>query len=173
MDATNTDAASLEARLFKSDSPTIVEFWAPWCVPCRQMEPILEELSEAYRGSVETVRINADEHPELATRLKIYTIPTVLLVQGGAERARRSGVQSRSDLNEMYVAARDGGVVAALSNRSRFFRIAIAVAIGMMAQEFTVQWPFFLAAGAIFFSAIHDRCPLWQAVKRMVPSFRS
>jgi len=172
MDVTTSDAPSLEARLFESDSPKIVEFWAPWCVPCRQMEPILEELSEEYRGSVETIRINADEHPDLATRLKIYTIPTVLLVQGGAERARRSGVQSRSDLSGMYVAARDGGEVAALSNRSRFFRIAIAVAIGMMAQEFPVQWPFFLTAGAVFFSAIHDRCPLWQAVKRMVPSVR-
>jgi thioredoxin 1 len=172
MDDTASDAVSLEARLFESGSPKIVEFWAPWCVPCRQMEPILDDLSGEYEGSVETIRINADEHPELATRLKIYTIPTVLLIHGGAERARRSGVQSRSDLSEMYVAARDGGEVAALSNRSRFFRIAIAVAIGMMAQEFSVQWPFFLAAWAVFFSAIHDRCPLWQAVKRMVPSFR-
>jgi thioredoxin 1 len=130
------------------------------------MEPILEDLSAEYAETVETIRINADEHPQLTAKHRIYTIPTVLIVQNGEERSRRGGVQSRQALAEMYAAAQDGTTVSGLSNRARFIRMGIAVGIVLMAQEFTLQWPFFLAAGAVFFSAIHDRCPLWRAIKQ-------
>ena len=149
-----------------SDIPVVVEFWAPWCAPCRQMEPILESVSEEFAGRVRTVRVNADEHPDLARDLRVLTIPSMVVFEHGNERARRAGAQNRASLHELYTATAEGTQIHSMSQRSRFIRIAIAGALVLMAQELAVAWPAYAAAGAVFFSAIHDRCPAWQAMKR-------
>jgi thioredoxin 1 len=159
--------AALKTTIANADRPVVVEFWAPWCAPCRQMAPILDEVSETYRDTVLTIRVNADEDPESTRDLQVVSIPTIVVFDGGQERARRAGAQNRSDLAGLYEAAATGAEIAGLSQRSRFFRIAIAAGLAFMATEFDVQWPLLLAAGAVFFSAIHDRCPVWQAIKRV------
>jgi thioredoxin 1 len=158
---------TLQSTIQAADRPVVVEFWAPWCAPCRQMAPILEEVSEEYRERVLTVRVNADEDPEAARDLQIVSIPTMVVFDGGEERARRAGAQNRADLTGLYEAAATGAEITGLSQRSRFFRIAIAAGLAFMATEFVVQWPLFLASGVVFFTAIHDRCPVWQAIKRV------
>jgi thioredoxin 1 len=130
------------------------------------MEPILEEIGSEYQDQVRTLRVNADENPELARDLRIFSIPTMVVFANGTERARRAGAQNRDDLQELYRAAAAGESIGGISQRSRFFRIAIAGAIAFMAQEMAVAWPYYLAAAAVFFTAIHDRCPVWQAVRR-------
>lgn len=163
----NTKQTVTMSDIIRGDDPVVVEFWAPWCGPCRQMEPHLEAVSEQYADQVRTVRVNADENPDLARDLRILTIPTMIVYHHGEEQARRVGAQSRSDLETVYADAAAGRAISGMNQRNRMFRIAVAVAIVLAGREAGIQWPFFVAAGAVFFSAIHDRCPVWQAIRRV------
>ena len=82
LDATTFDEAI-------GGEPVVVDFWAPWCRPCRALEPILEQL----QGRVPVARVNIDEHPEIASRYEILSIPTVKLFAGGEPRGTVVGIR--------------------------------------------------------------------------------
>jgi len=72
-----------EKEVLQADSLVIVDFWAPWCAPCRIISPILEEIAEEYHGRVKVVKINTDENQALAMKYNIRSIPTVIIFRDG------------------------------------------------------------------------------------------
>ncbi|MCS6910730.1 MAG: thioredoxin [Anaerolineales bacterium] len=77
-----TDAA-FEQAVLKSPTPVIVDFWAPWCGPCRQIAPHLEKIATEYTGKVIVAKVNIDEDPEWARHFGVQSIPTLLFIAGG------------------------------------------------------------------------------------------
>jgi len=73
----------------------LVDFWATWCMPCRMVAPIIEELADEYNGRVTVAKVDVDSEGEIATRYGIRSIPTVILFNGGVEVKRFIGVQSK------------------------------------------------------------------------------
>ena len=152
-------------QLRQSERPTIIDFWAPWCVPCRRTKPILEKLAQEYSGQVDFQAINADEHPELMRELKILSIPTLLIVDQNKEMNRMMGAQPPNSYRQLFdsLATGDGPISIPISNRDRFFRLGIGAILAIMAWTYSIWWLLPLGFGVMFWG-IYDRCPIWQAI---------
>ncbi len=100
MAAEVTDA-TFETEVLQSDIPVLVDFWAPWCGPCRAMGPIIEELSQEFKGKVKILKINVDENSGSATKYGIRAIPTLILFDKGEIAEQSSGAMAKSSLKEL------------------------------------------------------------------------
>jgi thioredoxin 2 len=92
------DAGSFERHVGRSDLPVVVDFWAPWCGPCRAMAPQFEQAARQLAGRVQFAKVNSDAEPDLSRRFGIRSIPTLVLMRGGREVDRVSGAMSSSQL---------------------------------------------------------------------------
>ena len=79
-------------------TPTLVDFWAEWCAPCRAVAPILEEIAAEKEGSLKVVKLNVDENPDTARSYRVMSIPTLMVFQGGDEKKRIVGARGKSQL---------------------------------------------------------------------------
>jgi thioredoxin 1 len=95
-----TDAA-FEQSVLKSNIPVVVDFWAPWCGPCKMVAPTLDKLAKEYSGQMLIAKVNTDENPEWAMRYGVQGIPTMLLVSGGKIVHRQVGALPEPVLREM------------------------------------------------------------------------
>ncbi|MGN6245689.1 MAG: thioredoxin [Motilibacteraceae bacterium] len=75
--------ATFTAEVLQSDKPVLVDFWAEWCGPCRQVAPILEEIAGAHADKIQVVKLNVDENPQTAAAYRVTSIPTMNVYQGG------------------------------------------------------------------------------------------
>jgi thioredoxin 1 len=84
---------------------TLVDFWAPWCGPCRMQAPVLEQLADVWEDKARIAKVNVDENPHLAARFRVNSIPLLLLLKDGQEIRRVVGLQSGQGLNELIASA--------------------------------------------------------------------
>lgn len=80
---TTVDQSSFDKIVLESSKPVLVDFWAPWCGPCRMVSPIVEELAKDYNGKVEFAKVNVDEAPFVASKYSIMSIPTIMIFKDG------------------------------------------------------------------------------------------
>ncbi len=97
-DIVNTTDASFDADVLSSDAPVLVDYWAPWCGPCKMIAPILEQISEEYGDSLKIVKINIDENEATPKKYGVRGIPTLSLFKNGNVEATKVGALSKSQL---------------------------------------------------------------------------
>jgi thioredoxin 1 len=92
--------ADFEDSVLGNDLPVLLDFWAPWCGPCRMMEPVLEEVAVEYSDKIVIGKLNVDESPETATRYDVLSIPTLLVFSGGEVAKKLVGAMPKKKLLE-------------------------------------------------------------------------
>jgi thioredoxin 1 len=97
---------NFQDEVLDSQGPVLVDFWAPWCGPCRMIAPLVEELAQEYKGSVKIGKINIDVSPSAATQYGVSSIPTLMIFKGGEVVDRFVGVQPKSRLQAALDAAK-------------------------------------------------------------------
>lgn len=103
----NVTDAEFQEKVLESDLPVVVDFWAPWCGPCRMIAPVLEEVAKENEGKVMIAKVNTDENPQWAMNFGVQGIPTLLFISGGEVRDQQVGAGPAPALKSRVVAFLD------------------------------------------------------------------
>ena len=91
---------TFQAEVLKSDVPVLVDFWAPWCGPCRVVSRVVDEVAQQYEGQLKVVKVNTDEQPGIASHYGIRSIPTLMVFVGGEKMEQVVGAVSKATLDK-------------------------------------------------------------------------
>lgn len=100
MEMININVDNFEKEVLQSELPVLLDLWAPWCGPCKMIGPVVEKISEDT-DDVKVAKLNVDEAPELAQKLKVAAIPTLLVFEGGQEKKRSVGLISKDEIMDL------------------------------------------------------------------------
>jgi thioredoxin len=160
------DKQAFFEKLKQNPRPVVVDLWAPWCGPCKMVKPILEKLAQEYDGRVDLWQINADDNQDLLRELKVYGIPTLIIYRDGKELLRYVGAKPASALCSLFETLATGSIPTSvgLSNMDRFIRFGAGIAVAGIGWATQASWILLILGGALMFSAIYDRCPIWRTL---------
>jgi thioredoxin 1 len=97
----NVTDASFESDVLKSAQPVLIDFWAPWCGPCRAIAPVVEQMANEYDGKLKIVKVNIDENPRVPTQYDVRSIPTLLMFKDGKVVGQIVGAVPRPKIEEL------------------------------------------------------------------------
>jgi thioredoxin 1 len=90
--------SSFQQDVLQSDTPVFVDFWAPWCGPCKMVGPIVDELGKEYEGKLKVLKLNVDDNPQTASQFSVMSIPTMMIFKGGQPVKSIVGAQPKESL---------------------------------------------------------------------------
>lgn len=164
--------SAFELKIRKNPRPVVVEFWAPWCGPCKMMAPYLKKAEQDFSGQVDLWKINADENPELLRSLGVMGIPTMVGYYQGQEVTRKTGAMTPDNVLAFFAAVKENKAFnRSLSWVERLMRIVPAIILFWLG---TTSGPTYwmIAIGVVFlFSAVYDRCPVYKVVSAQIKSW--
>jgi thioredoxin 1 len=97
-EVTEVKEADFKEVVLESELPVLVDFWAPWCGPCRMVAPVVEEIAQQYEGKVKVVKLNTDENPQIASQYGIRSIPTLMVFKDGQKQEMVVGAVPKTTL---------------------------------------------------------------------------
>ena len=106
MTVANVTEATFKQEVLENENPVLVDFWAPWCGPCKMLSPVVEEISQEFEGKLKVVKVNTDEYPTVASHYGIRSIPTLMIFHGGRQVNTVVGAVPKSTLSktlEQYI----------------------------------------------------------------------
>lgn len=101
MSVLSVSKRSFSEEVLSSSLPVLIDFWAPWCGPCRMLSPIVDEVAREHRADLKVVKVNIDEEPELANEFGVMSIPTLVLMKNGRVAANAVGVRPKQQIEAM------------------------------------------------------------------------
>ena len=101
MSEMNITRNNFEQEVLHSDKPVLIDFWAPWCGPCRMLSPVISEIAEEYGDKVKVCKVNVDEEGDLAAAFNVMSIPTLVVVKDGKVTNSAVGVRPKAQIVEM------------------------------------------------------------------------
>lgn len=101
MSEMNITKNNFEQEVLRSDKPVLIDFWAPWCGPCRMLSPVISEIAEEYGDKIKVCKVNVDDEGELAASFNVMSIPTLVVVKDGKVTNSAVGVRPKAQIVEM------------------------------------------------------------------------
>ena len=101
MSEMNITKNNFEQEVLHSDKPVLIDFWAPWCGPCRMLSPVISEIAEEYGDKIKVCKVNVDDEGELASSFNVMSIPTLVVVKDGKVTNSAVGVRPKAQIVEM------------------------------------------------------------------------